>query len=90
MSPHDTVTPGATLSTTWFALLRAYRSAVCQERLFVRLIHLSVASVVCLGRHTLSQLLVTLGLGAADWTAWYRVFNRARVDIDTVQTTLLT
>lgn len=78
------------LSATWFALLGAYRPVVRQERVFVRLCALTVASVLALGRHTLSQLLVALGGAGWAWSAWYRLFNRSRLDVLAVQETLLT
>jgi hypothetical protein len=91
MSPHDTAPAerSPTLAATWFALLGGYRRAVRQERIFVRLVQLSVASLLGLGRHTISQLLVTLGVGGQDWSAWHRLFNRTRVDVGALQATLV-
>jgi hypothetical protein len=89
MSPQDTAPAPPSLAAAWFALLAPYRGAVRQERVFVRLVHLSVAAVLGLGRHTVSQLLAALGVGGLDWTAWYRLFNRARVDVAALQATLL-
>jgi hypothetical protein len=84
-------TPSATpLVDTLFALLGAYRGATRQRRVFVRVAHLSLACLLGLGRHTIAQLLVALGIGDADWTAWYRLFNRGRIDVAAVQATLLT
>lgn len=71
-------------------MLAAYRPAVRQERVFVRLVHLTMASVLALGRHTVSQLLAALGVGGGDWTAWYRLFNQARLDLLRMQRSLLT
>jgi hypothetical protein len=87
MPAHDT--PALALRETWFALLVADRSAVGQERVFVRLVALTVACLLGLGRRTITQLLVALGVGDRDWTAWYRRFNRGRLDVDRVQETLL-
>jgi DDE superfamily endonuclease len=88
MPAHDTPAPRP-LAAVWFALLAAYRPVVRQERVFVRLVLLSVGSVLALGRHTLSQVLVGLGVGDRDWTAWYRLFNRGRIDLLAMQTTLV-
>jgi len=88
MPAHDTPAPQP-LAAAWFALLAAYRPVVRQERVFVRLALLTVGSVLALGRHTLSQVLVALGLGDRDWTAWYRLFNRSRIDRLGLQTTLV-
>ena len=84
MNAHDTAV-SSPLLTTLLRLLADYRPAVRQERTFVRLVHLSLASVLSLGRHTLSQLLVCLGVGDSDWSAWYRLFNRERLTIDELQ-----
>ena len=89
MPAHDTAPPAASLATTWFALLAAYRPMVRQERTFVRLMLLAVACVLSAGRHTLTRWLVTLGVGDQDWTAWYRLFNRSRVHLPTVHATLI-
>jgi hypothetical protein len=62
-----------------FSLLAAHRSACRQDRVFARLVLLTVGLVATLGRHTLTQVLVTLGAGTADWSAWYRLFNRPRL-----------
>jgi hypothetical protein len=70
-------------------LLAAYRPVARQERVFVRFVHLSLGGVLALGRHTLSQILVALGVADADWTAWYRLFNRGRLDVGRLQATLL-
>jgi hypothetical protein len=71
------------------SLLSAYRPATRQERTYQRLVQLSLASVVRLGRHTLSQLLVALGLGQQDWSAWHRLFNRERLQVSVLQRTLV-
>lgn len=89
MPPHDTAPPAPSLATTWFALLAAYRDVVRQERLFVRLIALAVAVVLGLGRQLPTRWLVTLGAGAGDWTAWYRLFSRDRLHLATLHGTLV-
>ena len=55
------------------------RPMVRQERTFTRLRLLTLASLLALGRHTLTQLLVVLGVADQDWSAWYRLFNRGRL-----------
>lgn len=82
---HSTADSSSTpLLTTFLTLFQAYRSAVRQERVFVRLAHLSLGSVLTLGRQTISQMLVVLGIGGSDWSAWYRLFNAARLDLDAI------
>ena len=89
MAVHDTAIRSTPLLDTLFSLLRDYRGAVAQERTYVRLMHLTLGTLLSLGRHTITQMLVTLGLGADDWSAWYRLFNQSRVRIEQIQTILL-
>jgi hypothetical protein len=90
MSAHDTPAAlSSSLTRTLFALLAAYRPVVRQERVFVRLVVLSIGSLLAMGRHTLSQLLLALGVADRDWTSWYRLFNRSRIDLPRLQATLL-
>jgi len=60
--------------------MQAHRPAFGQERCFRRMTALAVAMVVCCGRRTVTQLLLTLGLTDTDWSAMYRLFSRARFD----------
>jgi hypothetical protein len=89
MSPHDTPPTVPTLASTWFALLAAYRAAVRQERLFVRLTALAVAVALGLGRQVPTRWLVTLGAATQDWTGWYRLFSRDRLHLATLHGTLV-
>lgn len=61
MSRHATTPFSPKLSATCFALRGDYRPVVRQESVFVRFCALTVASVLALGRHTPTQLLVALG-----------------------------
>jgi hypothetical protein len=63
-------------------LLAAHRSAVRQARCFDRLRALVVGHLCTAARHTLTQLLVALGLVDADWSAFYRLFSRPRLAYD--------
>lgn len=65
-----------------FAVLAAHRPAVAQERTYWRLCALSLGHLLCFGRHTVSQLLVALGLGQVDWSSFYRLLNQARLTYD--------
>lgn len=89
MIAHDTAPRPTPLLDTLVTLLTAYRPVVGQERIYLRLVHLSLGSVLSLGRQTLTQVLVTLGLGGEDWSAWHRLFNRARVPIAQLQQGLI-
>jgi hypothetical protein len=43
-----------------------------------------ISQLVCLGRHTLTNLLTTGGKQFADWTADYRLYSQERVDCEDV------
>jgi hypothetical protein len=72
-----------------FALVAAHRPAVQQERVAQRQLGLLLGWLCAFGRHTLTQVLLALGLGDADWTAWYRLFSRPRLDYDRLTGCLL-
>ena len=72
-----------------FALLAAHRSAFRQERPSQRSEALLLGWVCAFGRHTVTQVLLALGLGDADWTAFYRLFSRRRIDYEVLARTLL-
>ncbi|MFC1960962.1 transposase, partial [Chloroflexota bacterium] len=65
-------------------LLLAHRGAFGQERIFMRMIGGVIGEIMTFGRHTLTQVLVALGLGADPWSAWYRLFSRNRFDEEAV------
>lgn len=59
-------------------LLQAHRPIVKQERVFERIKALVFGELLAFGRHTLSQIILSLGLVNEDWSAWYRLFNQGR------------
>lgn len=65
-------------------LLTAHRPAFRQERPFQRCCALVVGHLLAFGRHTVTQLLVALGLGQVDWSGFYRLFSAPRFDYDTL------
>lgn len=88
----DPTTPtaaGRPLLPELFALLAAHRPAFRQERPFGRCVALVLGWVCAFGRHTLTQVLVALGLGASDWTGFYRLFATPRLDYDRLTACLL-
>jgi hypothetical protein len=72
-----------------FALLAAHRPAFGQERPYQRSLALVLGWLCAFGRHTITGVLLALGLGAADWTAWHRLFSRGRVDYERLTGCLL-
>lgn len=70
-------------------LLSEARPVHMQARTWLRVHLVTLGSLVALGRHTLSQVLVALGVADTDWTAWYRLFNRGRLPLAPAQRRLL-
>lgn len=71
----------AVLMEEFQKLVMAHRSAFRQERCFWRMAALTLAMVFCFGRHTITQLLLTLGLVDTDHSAMYRLLSRERFDV---------
>lgn len=65
-----------------FELLKSHRRLVGQERVYQRVAALVLAEILTFGRHTVTQLLLTLGLAAEDWSAWYRLFSAGRFAVE--------
>jgi hypothetical protein len=86
MPPHTTLTrapvPLPPLLVALWRLLAAHRPAVHQARCFDRLRALVRGHLCTAARHTLTQVLLALGLVAADWSACDRLFSHARRDYD--------
>jgi hypothetical protein len=59
--------------------------ATRQHRTQTRLVLLTLGQLLALGRHTLTQVVVALGGGDQDWSAWHRLFNRERVRLPVLQ-----
>lgn len=60
-------------------LVAAHRWCFGQERTYRRGVALVLAEVFAFGRHTVTQLLLALGVVEGDWSAWYRLFSLRRV-----------
>lgn len=71
------------------ALVAAHRPAFRQERTYQRGLALLLGWLGAFGRHTITGVLLALGLGHADWTAWHRLFSRGRVDYERLSAGLL-
>lgn len=68
------------LLTELMILMRKCESVYGQKRVFNRVLALVMAELFAFGRHTITQLLLTLGLLDEDWSAWYRLFSHERFD----------
>lgn len=70
-------------------LLRNVRRTFRQERVYRRMVSLVLGEIMTLGRHTLTQVLRTLGAIECDWTAFYRLFSKKRFDVEAVNRQLI-
>jgi hypothetical protein len=80
MAQHTNPTP--VLLSQFHSLLEAHRAAFRRERAYRRLAALAVGLLCAFSRHTLTQVLVALGLGDADWSAAYRLFSVPRFAVE--------
>lgn len=69
-------------------LLRAHRTSFRQERVFQRVALLLVAELVVFARHTVTQLLMSVGWTERDWSSWYRLFSHGRFAYEGVSAVL--
>jgi hypothetical protein len=63
-----------------FELLESHRSAFGQERVYWRAMGMVVGEIFNLGRHTVTQILMALGITDGDWSGWYRLFSHGRYE----------
>lgn len=73
---HPTIPQNSALVKNLMTLLAAHRPLFGQQRVFNRVIALVLGEVFAFARHTVTQLLMVLGLNDSDWSAWYRLFSR--------------
>lgn len=85
----NTMTESTPLLKQLFALLQAQRSCFNQERVYQRAVALVLAEIFVFARHTVSQLLMALGLVEQDWSAMYRVFSQERFGYERASKQLL-
>lgn len=57
------------------SLIQAHRPLFSQERVFQRAALMVMAELVVFARHTITQLLMAVGLTDEDWSGWYRLFS---------------
>lgn len=74
----STIPQNSELLNQLVKLLESHRHLFRQERVFQRVALLVVAEVVVFARHTVTQLLMSIGLTERDWSGWYRLFSRGR------------
>ncbi len=65
-----------------FALISAQRGITDPQRVYERLEMLIMAELFTFGRHTITQMLMSLGLNNQDWSGWYRLFSEERFNYE--------
>lgn len=73
-----TIPQNAELLKNLFGLLAQQRAMADQQRVYERLEMLVLSELFTFGRHTITQLLMSLGLNEQDWSGWYRLFSEER------------
>ncbi len=63
-----------------FELIGSHRVIFGQQRVYDRVLALLLAEIMVFARHTITQLIMTLGQVDQDWSGWYRVFSQKRFD----------
>jgi hypothetical protein len=68
------------LLTELLKLVAKCESVYSQKRVFNRALAMVMGELFTFGRHTITQLLLRMGLIEEDWSAWYRIFSEGRFD----------
>ncbi len=74
----STISQNNELLKNLFELLQAHRTIFKQERTYQRVVALVLAEVFVFARHTITQLLMSLGQTETDWSGWYRLLSQRR------------
>lgn len=80
----NTIAQPGELVNNLMELLAAHRGCFGQQRVFKRVRALVFAELFAFARHTVTQLLMALGLTETDWSAWYRLFSGGRFEEERV------
>ena len=72
----------ANILSSFQQLWREIETHFHQQRVAHRAQALSLSTLLCLGRHTVTGMLTTCGCEFQDWSAAYRTFSKDRLPID--------
>lgn len=78
----STIPQNAELLKNLFSLLSGQQGIADQQRVVERVEMLVLAELFTFGRHTITQMLMSLGLTEQDWSAWYRLFSEERFNYE--------
>ena len=85
-----TIPQNTELLKNLFNLIGTQEEIADQQRVRERLELLALAELFTFGRHTITQMLMSLGLNEQDWSAWYRLFSGERFNYEAASEGLLT
>lgn len=74
----STIPQNEELLKNLFNLIAEQAEIAEQKRVYERLEILLLSELFVFGRHTVTQLLMSLGFNEQDWSAWYRLFSEER------------
>jgi len=86
----STIPQNTELLKNLFKLLTTQREIAKQQRVRERMELLVLSELFTFGRHTITQLLMSLGLNEQDWSGWYRLFSEERFNYEAASEGLLT
>ena len=72
-----------------FELMGNQAEIADQKRVYERLEMLLLSELFVFGRHTVTQMLMSLGMNEQDWSAWYRLFSAERFKYEAASEGLL-
>jgi hypothetical protein len=84
-----TIPQNTELLKNLFHLIDRQGGIANQQRVRERLEMLVLAEVFTFGRHTVTQLLMSLGLTEQDWSSWYRLLSEGRFNYEAASAGLL-
>ena len=71
-----------------FEIIQNHREIFTQERVYQRVVALLLAEIFVFARHTVTQLIMSLGMTEQDWSGWYRLFSHKRFNYDSASKVL--
>jgi len=78
----STIPQNPELLKNLFNLIAGQGEIAEQQRVRERLEMLVLSELFTFGRHTITQMLMSLGLNEEDWSAWYRLFSQERFNYE--------
>lgn len=71
-----------------FEIIQNHRDIFNQERVYQRVVALLLAEIFVFAHHTITQLIMSLGMTEQDWSGWYRLFSHKRFNYDSASKVL--